>query len=235
MFAFVADVHLHADAPAKTAVFLHFLRHRASAAAALYLLGDVFDAWIGDDDDSDLGNDVAAALQALSATTQLFFLAGNRDFLLGDAYASRCGMTRISEDYQALNLYGTPTVLCHGDTLCTQDTAYQQWRRQCRQPAWKQAVLAQPLAARRQLAAQLRTDSVHANAAKADEAFAVDEPLIEKILQENGAVQLIHGHTHRPGRYALSANRWRWVLHSWDDQPAVLWIGPRETHHEILA
>ncbi len=227
MFAFAADIHLCDENSGKTALFVDFLRHQAPKATALYLLGDLFDAWIGDDDDCPLAKHIATELHQLSHQTALFFMAGNRDFLLGTAYANRCGMTIIHQDYQWLSLYGMPTLLSHGDIFCTRDVAYQTWRQQTRQKVWQQSVLAQTLAARRQFAAKLRQDSQQHYTISSDqfpEQFAVDELAIAQCLQQYQAVQLIHGHTHRPGHYPLANGLWRWELGSWDDQPAVLWV-----------
>ena len=156
---FVSDLHLDPERPAITALFGRFLDGQARGADALYILGDLFEAWVGDDDPSAAGAFVAERLRALvDAGVPTYFLRGNRDFLLGEAYAARCGMTLL-DDPTVVDLYGTPTLLLHGDLLCTDDTAYQQFRAQTRDPRWQAQFLAQPLAARLAFAAQARAAS----------------------------------------------------------------------------
>ena len=144
---FISDLHLDPERPEITALFGHFLDGEARSADALYILGDLFEAWVGDDDPSEAGAMVAQKLHALSASgVPVFFIRGNRDFLLGTGYAARCGMT-VLDDPTIIDLYGTPTLLLHGDLLCSDDTAYQQFRAQTRDPHWQAQFLAQPLAA----------------------------------------------------------------------------------------
>ena len=156
---FISDLHLDAARPEITALFARFLEGPARQADALYILGDLFEAWVGDDDPSDPGALVARHLRALTdAGVPVAFIRGNRDFLLGADYAARCGMTLL-HDPTVVDLYGTPTLLLHGDLLCTADTAYQQFRAQTRDPRWQAQFLAQPLAARLAFAQQARAAS----------------------------------------------------------------------------
>jgi len=200
---FISDLHLHESRPQVTRAFFHFLYTHAIHAEALYILGDFFDAWIGDDDDSELLQDIASGLHKLSELgVAIYFMHGNRDFLLGKAYASKAGMSLI-DDGAVIDLYGTPTLLMHGDTLCTGDTEYQQFRTMVRSPQWQQQILAQPLAARRALAAQLRAKSQSMNSLKADDIMDVSPTEVIAQMEAARVTRLVHGHTHRPARHQL--------------------------------
>ena len=196
---------------------------RAQGAQALYILGDFFDAWIGDDDDAPLNAQVAAELKTLSdAGTQIFLMHGNRDFLLGKTFAASAGAQLLDEG-TVIDLYGNPTLLLHGDSLCTGDTDYIAFRQQVRSPQWQQQILAQPLAARRALAAQLREKSQEMNSLKAEDIMDVTEAEVVHVMREANVTRLIHGHTHRPARHPLvidgkSAERivlGDWHHHAW--------------------
>ena len=207
---FISDLHLEPTRPAITALLLDFLHQRARRAEALYILGDLFEAWIGDDDDAELGYVVAEALRALSDSgTPIFFIHGNRDFLLGARFATISGMQLLPESV-VIELAGEPLLLMHGDTLCTDDTGYQKFRAQVRDPAWQAHVLALPLAQRRVLAGQLRETSQQATQQKAADITDVNPAAVDAALRAHGVRHLIHGHTHRPG------------LHEWtlDGRPA---------------
>jgi UDP-2,3-diacylglucosamine hydrolase len=207
---FISDLHLEPTRPAITALLLDFLRQRARRAEALYILGDLFEAWIGDDDDAELGYVVAEALRALSDSgTPIFFIHGNRDFLLGARFATISGMQLLPESV-VIELAGEPLLLMHGDTLCTDDTGYQKFRAKVRDPAWQAHVLALPLAQRRVLAGQLRETSQQATQQKAADITDVNPAAVDAALRAHGVRHLIHGHTHRPG------------LHEWtlDGRPA---------------
>jgi UDP-2,3-diacylglucosamine hydrolase len=217
---FISDLHLHESRPQITRAFFHFLHTQAIHAEALYILGDFFDAWIGDDDDSELVQDVARELHQLRELgVAIYFMHGNRDFLLGEAYASRAGMILI-RDGTIIDLYGTATLLMHGDSLCTDDVEYQQFRTMVRSAQWQQQILAQPLAARRALAAQLREKSQSMNSLKADDIMDVSPTEVVAQMQAAGVTRMIHGHTHRPARHSLTVNEQsaeRIVLGDWHD------------------
>lgn len=217
---FISDLHLHESRPQVTRAFFHFLYTQAIHAEALYILGDFFDAWIGDDDDSELVQDVANGLHKLSESgVAIYFMHGNRDFLLGNTYANKAGMTLIP-DGKVIDLYGTPSLLMHGDSLCTDDVEYQQFRAMVRSPQWQQQILAQPLAARRALAAQLREKSQSMNSLKADDIMDVSPTAVVAQMAATGVTRLIHGHTHRPARHPLIINgkpAERIVLGDWHD------------------
>ena len=204
----ISDLHLDESRPALTRILIDFLRTTATRAPALFLLGDIFEAWVGDDDDQPLVARVADALHAVAASgTAVYFMHGNRDFLLGDAYARRAGM-QLLDDPLRLNLGGVATVLSHGDALCTDDVAYQAFRAQSRSAAWQASILAMPLAERRALARQLRQQSVaaqHQMMADGMPLSDVNAQAVMTLMQAHGVSRLIHGHTHRPDHH-------RWVL-----------------------
>ena len=207
---FIADLHLDDSRPQITTLFENYL---ASAevrhADALYILGDLVEAWIGDDDDAELPGRIAAATRAVNdAGVPVYFMAGNRDFLLGEAFARRAGMTLLP-DGTVHPLHGRPTLLMHGDVLCTDDVAYQAVRRQVRTPQWQAQILAMPLAARRAFAAQARSESKAHTGSTQESIMDVNPGAVAEAMREAGVRRLIHGHTHRP------------AVHAWrqDDQP----------------
>ncbi|WP_372777657.1 UDP-2,3-diacylglucosamine diphosphatase [Litorivivens sp.] len=216
---FISDLHLDEKRPDIFRAFLHFLNDKAAKAETLYVLGDLFEAWVGDDDDATLARNSVAAFRKLSDSgTQLYFLHGNRDFLLGKRFAEETGGTLLSDPCK-IELYGTPTLLMHGDSLCTADTEYQKLRQQLRSQEWQQQLLSQPLAARRQLAEQLRMASSEATSNKAEDIMDVTPAEVLTALSEHGCKRLIHGHTHRPARHALKIDGQdaeRIVLGDWD-------------------
>lgn len=232
---FISDLHLDDSRPEVNALFGDFLAGQARAADALYILGDLFEAWIGDDDPSDTGRFVAAKLRALSDSgVPVHFMHGNRDFLVGHAYAERAGMTLLP-DPSVVVLHGRPVLLMHGDTLCTDDVAYQQFRAQSRDPQWQAGFLAQPLAARQAFAGQARAAS-RAHQAGLREAGAMDAitdvapATVEATLRTFGIDTLVHGHTHRPAVHALDVDGracTRTVLGDWHEQGSVLRVDAR--------
>ena len=217
---FISDLHLHETRPQITRAFFHFLHTQAAGAEKLYILGDFFDAWVGDDDDNALNAEVAAELKQLSNTgTQIFLMHGNRDFLLGEKYAAQAGAQLVAEG-SVIDLYGCPTLLLHGDDLCIDDKDYIAFRQQVRSPQWQQHILAQPLATRRALAAQLREKSQAMNSLKAEDIMDVSQAEVTRVMENAGVTRLIHGHTHRPARHVLNINEKaaeRIVLGDWHD------------------
>ncbi len=224
---FVSDLHLDPERPEITALFGRFLDGEARGADALYILGDLFEAWVGDDDPSEAGAFVAERLRALvEAGVPAYFIRGNRDFLLGDAYAARCGMTLL-DDPTVVDLYGTPTLLLHGDLLCTDDAAYQQFRAQTRDPQWQAQFLAQPLAARLAFAAQARAASQARYGELVAKGMAetvgdVAQATVQAWFERFGIRRMIHGHTHRPAIHDEGHGRTRIVLGDWYEQGSVL-------------
>jgi UDP-2,3-diacylglucosamine hydrolase len=223
---FISDLHLDSERPQITELFGRFIDDEGHSAEALYILGDLFEAWVGDDDPSQAGELVAGKLRGLAdAGVPVYFMRGNRDFLLGDAYARRAGMT-ILNDPAVVTLHGTPTLLMHGDTLCSDDVAYQQFRAQTRDPAWQQQFLAQPLPARLAFAQQARAASqgrqseLKAQGAM-DAITDVTQDTVEATFARFGVDRIIHGHTHRPAVHAHRGGT-RIVLGDWYEQGSVL-------------
>lgn len=225
---FVADLHLDAAArPQTLALFEDFIAGRARRAQALYILGDLFEAWVGDDDPSEAGAFVADKLRGLTASgVPAYFIRGNRDFLLGADYAQRCGMTLLP-DPAVVMLHGEPTLLLHGDLLCTDDVAYQQFRAQTRDPRWQAQFLAQPLQARLAFAAQARAASKarygELQASGQSETITDVAPAtVREWFQRYGVRRMIHGHTHRPAIHHEGDGNLRIVLGDWYEQGSVL-------------
>jgi UDP-2,3-diacylglucosamine hydrolase len=222
---FVSDLHLDAARPATTAAFLQLLRDEAPAAEALYILGDLFEAWVGDDDPGEPGAAVCTALKVLADSgVPVFLMRGNRDFLYGQQIADRAGL-RLLPDPCVVDLHGRPTLLMHGDLLCSDDAAYQAFRRQVRDPAWQAQFLAQPLAARQAFAAQARAASQAHQAGAGEMLGDVTAATVEETMARYGVTRLIHGHTHRPAIHALTIDgrsATRVVLGDWYEQGSVL-------------
>ena len=216
---FISDLHLEESRPDITRAFHQFIRERASQSESLYILGDFFEAWIGDDEHTPLQNEVAESLQQLtSGGTQLFLMHGNRDFLLGNDFCSRVQATLL-DDPTVIDLYGEPTLLMHGDSLCTADVEYQKFRRNMRNPDWQQAFLKRPLADRQLVARQLRQISMAKNQGKQEDIMDVTPAEVVQQMQEYGVRQIIHGHTHRPALHELEVSgvpAQRIVLGDWD-------------------
>jgi UDP-2,3-diacylglucosamine hydrolase len=215
---FVADLHLTDERPLASGRFFRFLQEEAAGADALYILGDLFEAWIGDDHDERVAHETARHLRSLvESGTPVYFMHGNRDFMLAETYAARSAM-RLLADPTLIDLYGVPTLLMHGDTLCTDDIDYLRFRRRVRQ-RWMLTLLARlPLALRRRLARQARAGSESAKAAKPAAIMDVNGDEVERVLREHQAARLIHGHTHRPARHALQLDGHtaeRWVVPDW--------------------
>lgn len=215
---FLSDVHLHAQEPATAQAWLHHLAH--TQADALFLLGDVFEVWVGDDllGQDAFVDDCVQALQRLSQRCALFFMHGNRDFLAGPGLMQATGARPLA-DPTVLVLDGHRVLLSHGDALCLDDAEYLAFRAQVRTPAWQQAFVNRPLPERLALARDLRDQSQKQQAQRAAQGRGyadVDDAAALSALQHAQAQVLIHGHTHRPGRHALSDSLAREVLSDWD-------------------
>lgn len=226
---FISDLHLDDARPRIVAQFERFCAGEARTADALYVLGDLFEAYIGDDDDAALNARVAVALRGIADSgTPVCCIAGNRDFLLGEEYARSCGM-RLLDDGTVVDLYGMPTLILHGDVLCTDDVAYLAFRQQVRDPAWQAAFLARPLAERRAFAAQAR-DASRAHTSTADMAIMdVNQKAVEAAMRNAGVRRMIHGHTHRPAIHDFTLDgkpAQRSVLGDWYEQGSVLRLTP---------
>lgn len=216
---FISDLHLSPERPRINETFFRFLLERAPQAEALHILGDLFENWVGDDDLADPFNaSIADALAALARTkVRLYFMQGNRDVLAGDGFAAHCGASLIS-DPTLVDLYGTRTLLMHGDTLCTDDVEYQKFRVYARNPGFQQRFLSQPIAERKKQMLEMRTKSEQHKQGQAAEIMDVAQATVEQTLREYDYPRLIHGHTHRPARHlhTLDGRRCeRWVLNDW--------------------
>ena len=225
---FISDLHLQPSHPRLFDACLRFFDEQAKHAEALYILGDLFEVWIGDDDDAAWIDNFANALQQLhNGGTQLYFIHGNRDFLVGEKFAARCGM-KLLEDAAVIDLYGRPALLMHGDTLCTEDKEYLAFRAQVRNAQWQRQVLAAPIEQRRQLAAQLRAQSKMAASNKAEDIMDVTPAEVARVMTENKVDLLIHGHTHRPARHKLTVSDGQFaeriVLGDWRDGDCMWYV-----------
>ena len=219
MVLFISDLHLCASRPEINRTFFEFLRGPARAAESLYVLGDLFEYWAGDDDlDDPFNASVVAALAGCSrAGPSLHVMHGNRDFLLSEDFAKACN-ARLIEDPHTLDLFGTRSLLMHGDTLCTDDLDYQRFRSEVRAPAWRKDFLSTSLAQRKERIEALRRTSESEKKRKAPELMDVNSGAVEAALREHGYPRLIHGHTHRPARHEHRVdgrNCERWVLADW--------------------
>ena len=223
---FISDLHLCAQRPALTALFLDFLRGRATHADALYILGDLFEYWIGDDAAADA--EFAAVIAGLRTLTQtgvpVYVMHGNRDFLLDEEFSKITGC-RLLLDPTLIDLYGTPVLLMHGDTLCTDDVDYQNFRRIVRDPQWIKKFLAQSRDQRNAVVRDLRATSKAAMAEKPPDIMDVNPAAVETVMRSHRVHHLIHGHTHRPAQHDLLLNGQparRTVLGDWYEQGSVL-------------
>ncbi|MTH44799.1 UDP-2,3-diacylglucosamine diphosphatase [Intestinirhabdus alba] len=226
---FIADLHLQTEEPAITAGFLRFLAGEARRADALYILGDLFEAWIGDDDPNPLHREMAAAIKAVvDSGVPCFFLHGNRDFLLGKRFARESGMTLLPQE-KVLELDGRRVLIMHGDTLCTDDAGYQAFRARVHQPWLQRLFLALPLVIRRRIAARMRAGSKAANGSKSLAMMDVNPQTVTAEMERHRVQWLIHGHTHRPAVHELTANGQparRVVLGAWHSEGSVVRVTP---------
>lgn len=218
---FISDLHLQDSRPDITEGLLRFLERESGRCSALYILGDLFEVWLGDDTDEPLARQVADALQLFTNSgAEVFMMHGNRDFLIGEEFAKRCG-ARLLPDPTVIETGLGPVLLSHGDSLCTDDVDYQSFRAQVRDPQWQEQFLSQPLAARRAFAEQARAQSQAATSAKAMTIMDVNQQAVLKLLEAHALPRLLHGHTHRPARHELGLaaqpdDSWRLVLGDWD-------------------
>jgi UDP-2,3-diacylglucosamine hydrolase len=223
---FISDLHLSPDTLAANDTLLHFLRETAPAADALYVLGDLFEYWIGDEGlDQPYAMQIARASQALAAGgVPVYFMHGNRDFLVGERFTLASGMNLLS-DPTVVDLYGTRTLLMHGDTLCSDDIEYQKFRATVRNPAWQRDFLAKPLAERVRMAREVRGKSESAKQVKDMTIMDVAPASVDNAFRAHEYARLIHGHTHRPARHVHKVDGRdceRWVLADWYDQGSYL-------------
>ena len=222
---FISDLHLDPERPAITELFLTFLEKRAARAEALYILGDLFEAWVGDDDDAPMNLAVCSALKACAKSgTAVYVMHGNRDFLLGSVFAEQSAVTLL-DDPARIDLYGTPTLLMHGDLLCTDDTGYLGFRKMVRDPDWQSAMLARPLEERRLMAQEMRASSREQTGGKPEAIMDVNSDAVIDVMRAQQVTRLIHGHTHRPGVHEMDVAgevSQRIVLGDWYEQGSML-------------
>jgi UDP-2,3-diacylglucosamine hydrolase len=223
---FISDLHLAPERPRIVEQFFRFVSSAARGADALYVLGDLFEYWVGDDDlDDPLNDSVAQGFAELAANgTAVFFMHGNRDLLVGAEFAAR-SRGRLLDDPALIDLYGKPTLLMHGDTLCTDDLEYQKFRAYAHNPQNQARFLALPIAARHAELSALRQKSESAKQDKTAEIMDVNIAAVEQALRSAGYPRLIHGHTHRPGRHVHRVDGReceRWVLGDWYDNGSYL-------------
>ena len=227
MILLISDLHLEEERPDITRAFLHFLATRACQAEALYILGDFFEVWIGDDAITPFQQSIADALRALSERgTRIYLMHGNRDFMLGKGFCRAAGCTLLG-DPSVVELGGERVVLMHGDSLCTRDEGYMRLRRLLRNPLSLFILRHLPLSTRRKLARKLRNESRAQTRIKASDIIDVTPELIPRVLAEHGVRTLIHGHTHRPATHELEVDgrpARRIVLGDWDQQGWALQV-----------
>lgn len=223
---FISDLHLSSDDPASLKRFHEFLAGPAQRASALYILGDLFEVWVGDDDlDEPTHQAVAQDLRRYADQgIPIFIMHGNRDFLLGENFMAASGV-RLLADPHRIDLFGTPTLLTHGDGYCIDDPPYQDFRQKVRTPDWQADFLAKPLHERKAIAQALRQDSRDAQTGKTMSILDVNPEAVNRALLDSGYLRLIHGHTHRPAHHVFTLEglqRERWVLPDWYKQGGYL-------------
>lgn len=236
---FISDLHLSAERPAINALFLEFLEKRAAQSEALYILGDLFEYWIGDEAvaQAEYAAIVAGLAELSAGGVAVYLMHGNRDFLLGAEFCRATG-AHLLNDPSIVDLYGTPTLLMHGDLLCTDDIEYQQVRKTLRAPAFIADFLSKPIALREQVVRGYREQSKVVTAQKASDIMDVNEQTVRETLQRHGVRDLIHGHTHRPAEHRFEVGDTparRVVLGDWYEQGSVLVCEPGQWQLETLA
>lgn len=234
---FISDLHLSGERENITALFIDFLDQRASKADALYILGDLFEVWPGDDMiQPDYQSSISKLKQLSDNGLPIFVMQGNRDFLMDDKFAELSGVSLI-EDPTIIDLYGTPSLLMHGDTLCTDDIDYQKFRKMVRNPTWKKEFFSLPDAERLAMTTKYRKVSKVETAKKEMSIMDVNQQTVETIMLEKNIQQLIHGHTHRPAIHEFSVNNKnmkRIVLGDWFEHGSVLVCNEDHCQLEII-
>lgn len=228
---FISDLHLDASRPRITDLFLDFLKHEPRGADALYILGDFFEVWLGDDDPDPHHAQVMGAVRELTDSgVPVYFMHGNRDFLIGADFAQRTGV-QLLPDPTVVELFGISTLFMHGDTLCTDDVEYQAFRKLVRDPARQKAFLASSLAERRAFVTHARAASGLSTAQKSESIMDVNQQAVQAVMREQSVDRLIHGHTHRPAVHKFQSDgkpKTRIVLGDWYHQGSILRVAGAE-------
>ena len=234
---FISDLHLDPERPAVTKLFLKLLDRRARSADAIYILGDLFEAWVGDDDTGPMNQAVCDGLKKCATSgTPVFIMHGNRDFLLGDRFAEASGCTLL-DDPALIDLYGTPTLIMHGDLLCTDDKEYMAFRTMVRDTEWQRDLLSRSLEERQLMAREMRNRSREQTGGKPESIMDVNKEAVIKIMTEHKVQRLIHGHTHRPAIHELVISgkpAQRIVLGDWYEQGSLLECAASGCRLEVL-
>ncbi|MDB2373981.1 UDP-2,3-diacylglucosamine diphosphatase [Psychrosphaera haliotis] len=217
----IADLHLCPSRPDITQCFFSFLESNSGQHDALYILGDLFETWVGDDDKSAFNLSISQAIKHFSTSTPVYFCHGNRDFLVGKKFASQSGMTILPENYKT-TLYGHSVLLMHGDQLCLDDIDYQAFRKRSRSWWWQKLILLMPLKKRKKLAEDIREKSKESQKHKSLEIMDVAQREVDRVVNEYGCEWLVHGHTHRPKIHHLENNKKRMVVGDWYEQGSAL-------------
>ncbi len=224
---FIADLHLSEQSPHLLALFRYFMTQIAPQAQALYILGDLFDFWVGDDENSPAIQEIKQLLKQLTAQgVHCYFCHGNRDFLLGERFAKETEI-QLLPDYQVIELYGRATLVCHGDTLCTDDVAYQKFRKRVHQRWLQKLFLCLPLTYRIKLAQRIRQQSQYDKQGKSTEIMDVNSVAVEDAFTRFQVTQIIHGHTHRQAIHTLAENKRRIVLGDWREELSIFVVEPQ--------
>lgn len=234
---FLSDLHLSAETPLLNRLFEEFLSGMARSASSILILGDLFEYWAGDDDLNDPVNErIVSAIRSCSEDVPIHFMHGNRDFLIGPDFAKASGAILL-DDPMVMDVHGIRTLIMHGDSLCTDDTGYQEFRRMVRSADWKARFLGQPLAERKAQIAALRARSEAEKRVKPMEIMDVNQEEIARMLRLHGCNRLIHGHTHRPATHRFDfdgAVAERWVLADWRNEGSYLACDPDGWHRRNI-
>ena len=225
-YCFISDLHLHESRPDITEAFIKFTTKTANQAERLYILGDFFETWIGDDDKNDLVSLVKETLIELNQSTKIYAMHGNRDFLIGNKFLQETGAVLL-EDPKKENMFGRSVLLMHGDLLCTDDKDYQSFRKTTREASWQRDFLSKPLLERKEIASELRATSKKATSEKKESIMDVSDDEVKKVMTNHSVNLLIHGHTHRPNKHSLTINNipsQRIVLGDWDNFGWYIWM-----------
>lgn len=228
---FIADLHLSPQRTDMTTAFFQFLDQQQDIDA-LYIMGDLFEVWTGDDIACSFAQKIAIKLKQASERFTIYYTTGNRDFLVGPDYLSTTGMTPLP-DIQIIDLFQTKTLVMHGDLLCTDDIQYHKFRRWCRRPQIQHMFLSLPKCFRHFIANQLRRTSTNHARHKTDSTMDAVPTTVQQLLQEHQAMRIVHGHTHRPYLHQLLHSQERWVVGDWYQQSSVLRVSA--DGHELIA